>query len=232
MSRTRHIYSENGDEAMTSLREVLAIMARYPEEGKAKTRLARDLGPHRTCRLYRAFLYDLADKFGYLPRPLIWYFVPESSPFSQLFSHRFFCRPQSGTSLQERMLRIFEDLFREGYTRAVVIGSDVPHIPVKAVDEAFDALNEFDVVVRPSTDGGYHLVGLKAVHDLFSGISMGTPWVLRDTIERAFSMGLSTHCLDPSFDIDTLGDIRQLMQFLAERDESLPRTREVLAEIL
>ena len=66
--------------------EALVIMARYPEEGAVKTRLARDLGPLWTLRLYRAFIDDLAGKFGSLPRPLIWYYLPESSPFPQIFS--------------------------------------------------------------------------------------------------------------------------------------------------
>jgi rSAM/selenodomain-associated transferase 1 len=223
--------NEPADLQMPVSQEVLVIMARYPEEGAVKTRLARDLGPQVTHRLYRAFLYDLAEKFGSLRRPLIWYYVPESSPFPQLFSHLFACRPQSGSSLQERMLRIFEEMFLEGYQRVVVIGADVPHIPVGAVDEAFASLNKMDVVFRPSADGGYHLVGLKTVRDLFGGIAMGTDRVLRDTIERAASMGLSVHCLAPSFDIDTIEDVKRLRQFLAETNDPLPRTREVLAEI-
>ena len=154
--------------------EALVIMARYPEEGAVKTRLARDLGPRWTLRLYRAFIDDLAGKFGSFPRPLIWYYLPESSPFPQLFSQRYPCRPQSGSSLQERMLRIFEDLFGEGFQRVVVIGADVPHIPVEAVEDAFALLSATDVVLRPSCDGGYHLIGLKAPGDLFSGITMGT----------------------------------------------------------
>jgi hypothetical protein len=214
-----------------SSQEALVIMARYPEEGAVKTRLARDLGPQATHRLYRAFIEDLADKFGSLRRPLIWYYVPDSSPFPQLFSRHFDCRPQSGSSLQERMLGIFEDLFLEGYMRVVVIGADVPHIPVEAVDEAFVMLNTADVVLRPSFDGGYHLVGLKTSRDLFVGIAMGTDRVLRETIEVAASMGLSVHCLAPSFDVDTIEDVERLRQFLAETNDPLPRTREVLAEI-
>ncbi len=211
--------------------EALVIMARYPEEGAVKTRLARDLGPRITHRLYRAFIDDLAEKFGFLARPLIWYYVPESAPFQQLFSHPFPCRPQSGSSLQERMLRIFEDLLREGYKKVVVIGTDVPHIPGGAVEEAFVRLNTADVVLRPSLDGGYHLIGLTAVRDLFSGIEMGTDRVHRETMERAASMGLSVHCLAPSFDIDTIEDVKRLKLFLAETNDPLPRTRDVLAEI-
>jgi len=211
--------------------EVLVIMARYPEEGEVKTRLARDLGPRVTYRLYRAFIDDLAEKFGVLRRPLVWYYIPASSPFPQLFSHRFTCRPQSGSSLQERMLRICEDLFREGYKKVVVIGADVPHIPLEAVDAAFASLNAVDIVFRPSFDGGYHLVGLKAVRDLFRGITMSTDRVLRDTIERASSMGLSVHCLAPSFDVDTIEDVKSLRQYLAGTDDPLHHTREILAEI-
>jgi uncharacterized protein len=211
--------------------EILVIMARYPEEGAVKTRLARDLGAQVTHRLYRAFIEDLAEKFGSRHRPLIWYYIPESSPFPQLFSHHFACRPQSGSSLQERMLRIFEDLLREGYKRVVVIGADVPQIPIEAVDEAFASLDAVDVVFRPSVDGGYHLVGLKTARDLFSGIAMSTEHVFRDTIERAVSMGLSIHILAPSFDVDTIEDVKRLRQYLAETDEPLTRTREALAEI-
>ena len=215
-----------------SSQEVLVIMARYPEAGSVKTRLARDLGPQETLRLYRAFINDLAEKFGLLQRPLIWYYLPESSPFSQLFSRRFLCRPQSGSSLQERMLRIFETLFGEGFTRVVVIGADVPHIPVEAVDEAFALLDVTDVVLRPSCDGGYHLIGLTAPWDLFSGVPMSTDHVLRETVEKAASMGLSVHCQAPSFDVDTIGDVKRLMKFLDETDDPLPCTRKALREIL
>ena len=211
--------------------EALVIMARYPEAGAVKTRLALDLGPQATLRLYRAFLDDLAGKFGFCHRPLIWYYLPESSPFAKLFSHRYPCRPQIGSSLQERMLRIFEELFGEGCKRVVVIGADVPHIPAVAVDEAFSLLDDADVVLRPSFDGGYHLIGLTAARDLFSGIPMSTDHVFRDTIERAASMGLSVHCQAPSFDIDTVRDVEQLERFLATTDDPLPRTREALAEI-
>ncbi len=223
--------NENSKEGHPIACEALVIMARYPEEGAVKTRLARDLGTHWTIRLYRAFLDDLAGKFGTLHRPLIWYYLPESSPFAQLFSQRYPCRPQAGSSLQERMLRIFEDLFGEGYQRVVVIGADVPHIPVEAVEEAFTLLGATDVVLRPSSDGGYHLIGLRATEDLFSGISMSTDRVLRETVERAASIGLSVHCLAPSFDVDTIGDVKRLIRFLANTDDPLPRTREALADI-
>lgn len=211
--------------------ESLVIMARYPEEGAVKTRLARDLGQRATLDLYRAFLFDLEEKFGRGPRPLIWYYLPEKSPFPELFPDPFSCRPQRGDTLQERMLGIFRELFEEGYGKIVVIGADVPHIPVRAVDQAFAFLDGADVVLRPSMDGGYHLIGLTAPRDLFSGIPMGTDRVFRQTADRARSMELAVRCLEPSFDVDTVEDIKNLSKFLAESDDPLPRTREALKAI-
>lgn len=206
-------------------------MARYPEEGAVKTRLSRDLGSKATLDLYRAFLADLVGKFGRGPRPLIWYYLPESSPFPELFADPVVCRPQCGSSLQERMDRIFRDLFAEGCRKVVVIGADVPHIPVEAVDRAFSLLEGADVVLRPSLDGGYHLVGLTAPRDLFSDIPMGTDRVFDETVERARSMGLAVRCLEPSFDVDTIDDLERLRDFLVTEDDPLPRTREALAAI-
>ena len=212
--------------------EVLVIMARYPEEGAVKTRLARDLGSRAALDLYRAFLFDLEAKFGRGTRPLIWYYLPETSPFSTLFPDPFFCRPQRGDTLQERMLGIFQELFEEGCQKVVVIGADIPHIPARAVDEAFRSLDSADVVLRPSLDGGYHLIGLAAPRDLFSAIPMGTDRVFQETVDRARSMELAVRCLEPSFDVDTMEDVRMLSIFLAESDDPLPRTREVLASVI
>jgi rSAM/selenodomain-associated transferase 1 len=213
-------------------KEALVVLARYPGEGAVKKRLEKDLGASKTLRLYRAFLDDLAEKFGTGSRPLFWFYTPAESPFAELFRGRFACRPQCGAGLAERQLHVFETLFRDGFHRVVVIGTDVPHIPVEAVDEAFASLNARDVVFRPSFDGGYHLVGLKAAWDLFRGIAMSTDRVFRETLERAVSMGLSIHCLAPSFDIDTIQDVKRLRKFLAETNDALPHTREALTEIL
>lgn len=206
-------------------------MARYPEEGAVKTRLARELGLRDTLELYRAFLFDLQGKFGRSERPLIWYYLPESSPFPGLFDDPVACRAQCGGSLQERMDRIFRELFAEGYRKVVVIGADVPHIPVEAVDRAFSLLESADVVLRPSLDGGYHLIGLTAPRDLFSDIPMGTDRVLRETVDRVRSMGLSARCLETSFDVDTMEDVNKLADFLAESNDPLPRTRAALSAI-
>ena len=212
-------------------REVLVIMARYPEAGAAKKRLAKDLGTDRTLLVYKAFLEDLCSKFGTQTRPLLWYFTPAQSAFAEWLGSRAACRKQSGETLQQRLLRVFEELFGEGYKRIVVLGADCPHLPVAEVDAAFEGLRGSDVVLQPSHDGGYNLIGLRVPCDLFTGVALGTAGALRETVDRARSLGLSCHCLTPSFDIDTIEDLQRLRDFLASTDDPLPRTREALAAI-
>ncbi len=206
-------------------------MARYPEAGAVKKRLAKDLGTDRTLLVYKAFLEDLCSKFGTQTRPLLWFFTPAQSAFEEWLGSRAACRKQSGETLQQRLLRVFEELFREGYKRIVVLGADCPHLPVAEVDAAFEGLRGSDVVLQPSDDGGYNLIGLRVPCDLFTGVALGTGGALRETVDRARSLGLSCHCLTPSFDIDTIEDLQRLRDFLASTDDPLPRTREALAAI-
>ena len=206
-------------------------MARYPEAGAVKKRLAKDLGTDRTLLVYKAFLEDLCSKFGTQTRPLLWFFTPAQSAFAEWLGSRAACRNQSGETLQQRLLRVFEELFREGYKRIVVLGADCPHLPVAEVDAAFEGLRGSDVVLQPSDDGGYNLIGLRVPCDLFTGVALGTGGALRETVDRARSLGLSCHCLTPSFDIDTIEDLQRLRDFLASTDDPLPRTREALAAI-
>ncbi|MCU0555628.1 MAG: TIGR04282 family arsenosugar biosynthesis glycosyltransferase [Syntrophales bacterium] len=212
-------------------REVLVIMARYPEAGAVKKRLARDLGTDRTLLVYKAFLQDLGSKFGTQARPLLWFFTPAQSAFAEWMGSRAACRKQSGETLQQRLLGVFEELFGEGFKRVVVLGADCPHLPIADVDAAFEGLRGSDVVLLPSEDGGYNLIGLRLPCDLFTGVALGTGGALSETVDRARSLGLSCHCLTPSFDIDTIEDLQRLRDFLASTDDPLPRTREALAAI-
>ncbi|MBP8696736.1 MAG: TIGR04282 family arsenosugar biosynthesis glycosyltransferase [Syntrophobacterales bacterium] len=211
--------------------EILVIMARHPEAGAVKRRLARDLGADRTLLVYRAFLEDLEGKFGLRRRPRVWYYTPPASPFEALFGGKADCREQSGENLQERLRGVFDALFGEGYRRVAAMGTDCPHLAAEQVDAAFEGLRQHDVVLVPSDDGGYNLIGLRCPADLFTGVALGTDAALRETVDRARSLGLSCCCLPPSFDVDTIDDLRRLQAFLSKTDDPLPRTREALARI-
>jgi hypothetical protein len=103
----------------------------------------------------------------------------------------------------------FHDAFRDGCGRVVLAGTDVPDVTARHFETAFDALTERDLVLGPSTDGGYWLVGLKEPAAVFEGISWGTGAVLSQTLSLSKDLGLSVHCLDPLRDIDTEDDLEK-----------------------
>jgi rSAM/selenodomain-associated transferase 1 len=209
----------------------LAVMARYPEAGKVKTRLAKSIGAQPAADLYRAFLLDLQQRFANDARPLVWMYDPPDAPFSTLVSAGV-CIPQQGRDLGERMRHCFEALFGSSFDRVIMIGSDVPHVRDAAIDEAERHLDDHDVVLGPSQDGGYYLIALRQPRDLFSMVEMGTPKVLERTLEVIRSAGLDAYLLPPVFDIDEEDDLRRLRDLLTQPGApQLPHTTRVLNEI-
>lgn len=209
----------------------LAVMARYPEPGKVKTRLAATIGAELATALYRAFILDLHARFVAGPWALVWMYEPPDAPFEALVGAGTVCRPQRGAELGERMRNCFEVLLdgADSYDRVIMIGADVPHIDAAHIEEADRTLCDHDVVLGPSADGGYYLIALRQPHDIFSAIAMGTSSVLSQTVEAVKRAGLRHHLLPPSFDIDEEGDLIQLWQRLHQSGApDLPHTRAIL----
>ena len=208
----------------------LVIMARYPIAGEVKTRLARAIGAEAACGLYRAFLRDLDARFAGGARTLVWAYHPPEQNFAALLAAGARCLAQRGEDLGARMYDCFRTLFSEGFAPVIMIGADVPHVREAWLDEAQAALADNDLVLGPSIDGGYYLIAMRAPHDVFDGIVMGTPRVLTDTLRRAHAAGLRVHRLPPTFDVDTAADLQQLRTLLhaAEYREQLPHTAAVL----
>jgi len=204
-------------------------MARYPEPGRVKTRLARVLGAGAAADLYRAFLLDLADRLLALPYPVTWAVDPPTAPFATLVPGAS-CRAQGDGDLGARMARSFDGEFAARPGSVAIIGADAPHLPADALAETDLVLGrEADVVLGPADDGGYYLIGLaRPAPALFTDIPWSTSAVLAATIARAEAGGLRTHLLPGSFDVDEPSDIARLAALLARGDVSLPRTAAVL----
>src|SRR5689334_23841801 len=100
-------------------------MARHPEPGRVKTRLARVLGTDAAAALYRAFILDLAGRLATLPYAVTWAIDPPGAPFTTIVPHAR-CRPQEGDDLGERMERAFAAEFTQGDGAVAMIGADIP----------------------------------------------------------------------------------------------------------
>ena len=216
----------------------LVVMARYPQIGTTKTRLARTIGDDETVRLYRAFLTDLAHKFAGHMCDLHWAYTPANIDYMSFMAtlaptltehmHAF---PQQGIDFGARLHHAFQYTHDQGYQRTIVIGSDSPQISMKIIMQAQQELDKADVVLGPADDGGYYSIAMRRPYDVFSGIPMSTSVVAQKTIELAQNQGLKVHTLEHLFDIDELPDLLRLAQLL-ETDSSLaPETATHLATI-
>jgi hypothetical protein len=214
---------------MSRASEVLVVMAKAPRPGAVKTRLARRLGDDGACRLYEAFLGDIAERFGGRDFALVWAVDPPGTDLGAVVGAAAECIDQENDGLGHRMLHCFERLFARGARRVVMIGADVPHIPDRSVAAAFAALVDHDVVLAPSPDGGYCLVGLARPADVFTPIAMSTPRVFAETRALIERRGLRLHLLPECFDVDEPEDVEALSVMLQGNEVELPRTRSVLA---
>jgi uncharacterized protein len=189
--------------------ELLVIMAKYPTPGKVKTRLARDIGKAAAARAYRALLMIHAEELAAAPFEVQWRYTPSRAPFRRLVPAVHRVRPQPGGGLGDRLYTIFEESFARGFERVVITASDSPDVSCRMLKRAFSALKRVGAVVQPTEDGGYALVGLTTVVDLFSGISWSTPLVMAQTRERFLVLGLRHLELPMTYDVDTIEDLRR-----------------------
>lgn len=215
----------------------LVILARYPELGKGKTRLARSIGDEEALYLYSAFLTDLALRFaGGQEYDLHWTYTPAECDFptfvatlAPTLTHSMQCFPQVGPDLGTRMHHAFKWTYERGFQRTILITSDSPQITLSAVASARKALDEVDMVLGPALDGGYYLIAMRKPYDLYTGIPMSTDAVGQKTIELATSQGLTVRLLEPLFDVDELPDLARLADLLQTDSALAPTTAAYLA---
>lgn len=209
-------------------RTVVAIMAKAPRMGEVKTRLCPPLSTSEAADLYRCFLLDKIEQVRTLREasPAIAYTPAEGRTFFEEWAPGFVLVPQRGADLGSRLANSFDQLFAKSYAGALAIDSDTPTLPTPFLQQALDliATPEIDVVLGPSEDGGYYLIGLREPHrELFEDMAWSTAKVFRETIRRAEAKGLKIASLPPWFDIDTADDLARLKVSLARTEGRVPR---------
>lgn len=199
----------------------VAIMAKAPTAGAVKTRLIPPLTASEAAHLYRCFLLDKIEQVRALKdaHATIAYTPVEAREVFETLAPGFALLPQRGQDLGARLANGLAELLAQGHSGAIAIDSDTPTLPTAYLQQGVDLLTraEADVVVGPSDDGGYYLIGVRAPRpELFADMPWSTPAVLPETIRRARTAGLTTASLPEWFDVDTAADLERLQVSLAE----------------
>jgi len=230
----------------------LAVMTKAPEAGRVKTRLVPPLTPEEAAELNKCFLRDTAatistacsrrpmgDAEKTAPPSAIAVYTPvgAESAYTDILPADFSLLPQRGDKFGERLYFAVEDLFKCGFESVCLIDSDSPTVPAENFAESVELLSatEERVVLGPSDDGGYYLIGVKKPNrHLFEQIDWSTERVLNQTIQRATEIGLEVKLLPSGYDVDDVVSLRRLCDELLGENATAsvaPNTRKFLVSI-
>ena len=215
----RRFVDAGGEAEGLTPHSALVIFAKAPIPGQVKTRLCPPLAPDEAATLHGSFVLDTLErtKTAAVKLPIDRYLACAPSVthvFFKIMEERQGVKliDQVGDNLGARMNQAVTVLFTQGYRRVILIGTDVPTLPLDRFKQALASLENHDLVLGPAIDGDYYLIGLtRPVPELFVDIPWSTDQVLRLTQEKAASLGLTTVLLEPWRDVDTLADLQALI---------------------
>jgi hypothetical protein len=212
---------------------VLVIMAKAPRLGAVKTRLAPSLSPPAVTAFYGCLLDDTLALARSLSDVEVAIMCPDSdvNELAQLAGKAASVVAQKGEGLAAGLTSVFAHFADDHQRRVIAFNSDSPHLPRSVLEDAFEMLAAHDVVVGPTHDGGYYLVGAKASHPtLFGGDGMGTSSALERLLSRVRDLELSLGFADAFYDIDVADDLTRLAAELRLAPARAPRTAAWLKE--
>jgi len=210
---------------------VLVVMAKAPRPGHVKTRLLEHAAADDVVELYRSLVEDTIA----MAQTIAGLEIAVMCPIGDAAAIRAWLGgvdvvQQKGKGLADALTATFEHFQAKGRGRIIAFNSDSPHLPPDVLEGAFSALEANDLVVGPTADGGYYLVGARGAHaTLFDGNRLGTSSALDALLERAGTLGLRVARTDPCYDVDVGADLEQLAIELRAHPERAPRTAAYLA---
>ena len=196
-----------------------------------KHRIAEELGKDLTIRLYRAFVHDILDTLDSSDLRYAISLYPENSDVSEWLDRNVDIYAQRGDTPIERVKNTFVDAFSRGEKNVMVLVSDIPDIPAEEVMEAIYSFKDSDVVIGPSVDDGYNLIGFSEEsfrESAFDNISWGTDMAFADTAEKLG--GMKIYLLSPWPDIDTIANLRSLLRDKRNPKFQSSHTMKILSE--
>jgi uncharacterized protein len=205
----KRAHSATGDRA-------LIIMAKAARAGHVKTRLARSLSTEATLELYKCMIEDTLDLARAVATDALAVVCPASDvadlaawlPAVEVVG-------QQGQGLAAGLVSVFRTFIDRGYHRVVAIDGDSPQLPPETLEKAFQLLDEADLVVGPTSDGGYYLVGGMTVQpSLFDTQRMGTGSALDSLMMTAQGLDLRVAVTETNYDVDEPEDLGRLARDL------------------
>lgn len=196
------------------MKRAVICFTRVPKPGVTKTRLLPVLKPEQCVGLHWAFLRDLAEVYRQLDAHLFVAYTPDADweSLKTVFPHAGFY-PQKGNDLGERMYRVIRKVLELGYESVVLTGTDLPRMTAAHLESGFAVLEEKDIAIGPTTDGGYYLIGMKKpCRDVFRIEGYGGASVFENTLAAARQAGLSAGIAMTCDDVDTPEDLRDLIR--------------------
>lgn len=186
---------------------LLIIFAKYPELGKVKSRLAHDIGDEKALDIYKELLRITESETRKLTNCDVVIYWADKKCFNHWKSEKK--QIQNGSNLGERMKNAFVDSFNTGYKKVIIIGTDLPNISSKIINEGFNSLDTNSVVFGPASDGGYYLLGMnKMIGEIF----VNKPWsqsnLLKLSTIELDELNVKYTLLEELNDIDTLKDLQ------------------------
>ncbi len=212
--------------------KAIILMTRVPIPGKTKTRLMEILSGDECAQIHKCFLMDLFNIFNFIKEEIDVFltYTPENSfdLMKNMVPDYIHCFPQEGSDLGERMHNAFRYVISKGYNEVILIGSDIPDIQDNELREAFIKLRYSDMVLGPTLDGGYYLIGMREANkEIFNNkLKWGNKSVLEGTIDIANSLGLDVELVNKHRDIDTKEDLihfKNMIDSNGFKDKILPQ---------
>lgn len=201
----------------------IIVFAKAPIPNQVKTRLHPALSPEQAASLYEAFLVDWCNALSTIDTAdlVIAYTPPKSQPTLQaLIGEHAIYTPQVGEDLGARLIAAAQWASNQGYTKFLFVGADSPTLPIEYVKHALTLLESRDVVIGPSMDGGYYLIGFSengvklTIPTIFEAITWSTTHVFRQTLEKIESVNAQLGLLPPWYDVDTPAELQFLSDHL------------------
>jgi rSAM/selenodomain-associated transferase 1 len=193
------------------------LFVKYPVKGIVKVRLTSHIEPEMVVELYRNFVLDLLSMLTQSGISFLVVYDPEDSlqRFERWLGTNYEYIPQIGCNLGERLKHGFVEAFSREFQCVLALASDIPDLPVDVLLKACEALETEDVVIGPSPDGGYYLIGFQRTTFLsktFEGITWSSDKVLNETISQLKMAGRSVRFLPLWSDVDTYEDLQALIR--------------------